>query len=102
RRHTRFSRDWSSDMCSSDLVPRRAQRLGNDVQRAYPRYYPQELADIADHVAPQAQHALLGGMSQFHPFVSVAHAYAAGRGQIIRSEERRVGKDCRLALSPYL
>src|SRR5207302_649697 len=22
RRHTRFSRDWSSDVCSSDLVPR--------------------------------------------------------------------------------
>src|SRR5690606_40796609 len=21
RRHTRFSRDWSSDVCSSDLVP---------------------------------------------------------------------------------
>src|SRR5207302_3048517 len=21
RRHTRFSRDWSSDMCSSDLIP---------------------------------------------------------------------------------
>src|SRR5690606_40319853 len=23
RRHTRFSRDWSSDVCSSDLVPGR-------------------------------------------------------------------------------
>src|SRR5690606_40944150 len=23
RRHTRFSRDWSSDVCSSDLVERR-------------------------------------------------------------------------------
>src|SRR5690606_41192618 len=22
RRHTRFSRDWSSDVCSSDLAPR--------------------------------------------------------------------------------
>src|SRR5690606_40344893 len=22
RRHTRFSRDWSSDVCSSDLLPR--------------------------------------------------------------------------------
>src|SRR5690606_40375298 len=29
RRHTRFSRDWSSDMCSSDLIeagPRRLRR----------------------------------------------------------------------------
>src|SRR5690606_41075285 len=24
RRHTRFSRDWSSDVCSSDLVPTEA------------------------------------------------------------------------------
>src|SRR5690606_41148025 len=25
RRHTRFSRDWSSDVCSSDLDPRHAR-----------------------------------------------------------------------------
>src|SRR5690606_40813207 len=29
RRHTRFSRDWSSDVCSSDLRPRRRQRGRN-------------------------------------------------------------------------
>src|SRR5690606_31600189 len=29
RRHTRFSRDWSSDVCSSDLD---ARRQGDDVQ----------------------------------------------------------------------
>src|SRR5690606_9648062 len=28
RRHTRFSRDWSSDVCSSDLEVRRLRRLG--------------------------------------------------------------------------
>src|SRR5690606_41162741 len=27
RRHTRFSRDWSSDVCSSDLVATRASRF---------------------------------------------------------------------------
>src|SRR5690606_18130039 len=27
RRHTRFSRDWSSDVCSSDLIMERAQPL---------------------------------------------------------------------------
>src|SRR5690606_39293138 len=32
RRHTRFSRDWSSDVCSSDLAvsPRNGQRLHSD------------------------------------------------------------------------
>src|SRR5690606_39445310 len=29
RRHTRFSRDWSSDVCSSDLVLRRAAHAHN-------------------------------------------------------------------------
>src|SRR5436309_11454769 len=28
RRHTRFSRDWSSDVCSSDLATRRGTQLG--------------------------------------------------------------------------
>src|SRR5207302_2624319 len=27
RRHTSFSRDWSSDVCSSDLIPAAATRL---------------------------------------------------------------------------
>src|SRR5687768_4344931 len=27
RRHTRCSRDWSSDVCSSDLIPRHETRL---------------------------------------------------------------------------
>src|SRR5690606_40404168 len=27
RRHTRFSRDWSSDVCSSDLVDQRKMRI---------------------------------------------------------------------------
>src|SRR5690606_40620678 len=29
RRHTRFSRDWSSDVCSSDLAVERLERLGD-------------------------------------------------------------------------
>src|SRR5690606_7454367 len=28
RRHTRFSRDWSSDVCSSDLVPTHCENCG--------------------------------------------------------------------------
>src|SRR5690606_40344890 len=36
RRHTRFSRDWSSDVCSSDLHPRRRPRLGLGPSAAIP------------------------------------------------------------------
>src|SRR5690606_41092841 len=33
RRHTRFSRDWSSDVCSSDLAPRVRVHRGPDIAR---------------------------------------------------------------------
>src|SRR5690606_40102919 len=33
RRHTRFSRDWSSDVCSSDLSPHRLERAHELVQQ---------------------------------------------------------------------
>src|SRR5690606_40010853 len=77
RRHTRFSRDWSSDVCSSDLtLPRRLL-----------------LAACACLV--------LAGCGQAVPEppstaagVSEALLRAMG-GAEARSEERRVGKECR-------
>src|SRR5690606_14723278 len=36
RRHTRFSRDWSSDVCSSDLAPGRIERDHAREQRHVP------------------------------------------------------------------
>src|SRR5690606_41048224 len=60
RRHTRFSRDWSSDVCSSDL----------DVhpERAFP------VVHVAGTNGKGSTSALVCAM---------------------RSEERRVGKECR-------
>src|SRR5690606_41144853 len=34
RRHTRFSRDWSSDVCSSDLSSRRNSRMATTPSQA--------------------------------------------------------------------
>src|SRR5690625_5909828 len=56
RRHTRWPRDWSSDVCSSDLVG---------------------LLDVIQGGGERG----LGVADQF--------------GQALRSEERRVGKECR-------
>src|SRR5207245_8159868 len=42
RRHTRCYRDWSSDVCSSDLMPRLAQMLdtiGIDDSKRYMHHY---------------------------------------------------------------
>src|SRR5438067_10968717 len=65
RRHTRSKRDWSSDVCSSDL---------NQGVRV-------ELAQLAARV----QRVRLGYVAKFN------HAYSP----LSRSEERRVGKECR-------
>src|SRR5215213_7818224 len=63
RRHTRLVSDWSSDVCSSDLRLRPANR------------------------------ALPGGCQR--------DGAVRRRGAWRRSEERRVGKECRSRWSPY-
>src|SRR2546430_6079592 len=87
RRHTRFDCDWSSDVCSSDLF-RRHHRAGNTARDA-----------AVVHAA------ILGGVGRA---VRAAHPRAggiAGGGffgrRRNRSEERRVGKECRSRWSPY-
>src|SRR5258707_10348815 len=66
RRHTRYWRDWSSDVCSSDLSAiglAAGACSGNGI-----------LLDIKDPANPK---------------------------RLDRSEERRVGKECRSRWSPY-
>src|SRR2546429_3761669 len=65
RRHTRCSRDWSSDVCSSDL------------QLILQNYSHQKRR--SDAVIPK-----YGSVAKYN-----------------RSEERRVGKECRSRWSPY-
>src|SRR5690625_6615770 len=69
RRHTRWPRDWSSDVCSSDLnIAIEAQLLAGAF-----------LAAIAASFFTSAYVGLIAA-----PFAGAA-----------RSEERRVGKECR-------
>src|SRR5256886_11036564 len=81
RRHTRFDCDWSSDVCSSDLstsgLPMRDSRqvvLGN--------YNPD----------------WSGGITNTLTYKNLSLSFSFD-GQ--RSEERRVGKECRSRWSPY-
>src|SRR5947209_18221189 len=63
RRHTRYWRDWSSDVCSSDLGQfGRPRKLGPSYRRVHSRHW-----------------------TRFG----------------FRSEERRVGKECRSRWAPY-
>src|SRR3712207_7664915 len=80
RRHTRYWRDWSSDVCSSDLWT--AERVLG-------------LAPDAGSTSAARKLASPG------PWSETGHAERAVWGLCQRSEERRVGKECRSRWSPY-
>src|SRR5690606_40311127 len=85
RRHTRFSRDWSSDVCSSDLRAK-VQALVDEHTRRTTDAMAAEDADLTRKLAAE-------GMVITEP--SAAELAEA------RSEERRVGKEGRSRWSPY-
>src|SRR2546427_1180990 len=87
RRHTRFDCDWSSDVCSSDLVPAVAYiDIDPDVGTA---------AQVRELTGPVLDQEL-GPWLDKHD-----HLLALGGANDDRSEERRVGKECRSRWSPY-
>src|SRR5258707_10712798 len=97
RRHTRYWRDWSSDVCSSDLVPEGRQhprRVVRHEAAACPFLLREVLLDPMPDVrgaTPEARRHRLDH-----------HAPTFGRRESReRSEERRVGKECRSRWSPY-
>src|SRR5688572_31185483 len=75
RRHTRFDCDWSSDVCSSDLS-------ANPILKNY------SLLHI-----PAKEPSTFGSPRQ--------HTQHSASYEVLRSEERRVGKECRSRWSPY-
>src|SRR5690242_21291205 len=81
RRHTRLTCDWSSDVCSSDLTPFEQDRTlltiaaGGQQERKVLRVARANLQNVSV-VCNRLYHARL------------------------RSEERRVGKECRSRWSP--
>src|SRR3989475_3638622 len=84
RRHTRFDCDWSSDVCSSDLV------------------FHDDQHGTAITVAAAMVNALKVAGKKIEEVRLVASgAGAAALACLNRSEERRVGKECRSRWSPY-
>src|SRR2546430_3905904 len=87
RRHTRFDCDWSSDVCSSDLL--------SVVDATCP---------LVAKVHVEARRFAAAGKTIFlighasHEEIEGTYGEAPAR---TRSEERRVGKECRSRWSPY-
>src|SRR5690606_40395605 len=89
RRHTRFSRDWSSDVCSSDL------HVGNqpDVRAVLCLLHGRGFtaAGCVSHFMMFSGEKLNYPVEQAHLMI-VIHSLGGGG----RSEERRVGKEGRV------
>src|SRR5690606_40737703 len=95
RRHTRFSRDWSSDVCSSDL------KLSKFSQH----WSPKIIAQLNDYHLKLAK---VQGEFVWHDHPETDEVFIIVKGHLDilfrdgkvsltegRSEERRVGKECR-------
>src|SRR5205085_8730342 len=79
RRHTRFDCDWSSDVCSSDLIGVPGQLKGD---------LADELKLLADRLS---QEDFFSHATDFNSTLTAIKS----RVRDARSEERRVGKECR-------
>src|SRR2546430_11431367 len=90
RRHTRFDCDWSSDVCSSDLA--RWEWHGRLVVE------PDSALTLVRMAIDTAHGGHDVGLARydFNPAVGEGDEYS-----LTRSEERRVGKECRSRWSPY-
>src|SRR5690625_7865199 len=77
RRHTRWPRDWSSDVCSSDLhnFDQKTELIDNQRELNFTKLLP-----------------------HFSTEVNINNAQRINLNY--RSEERRVGKECRSRRSP--
>src|SRR2546421_6263218 len=92
RRHTRSDRDWSSDVCSSDLSISRSC--------ASPRRWAMN-GTICGARHRRAKRTIPGTVSACSSGSSAACRSTSCRRSTMRSEERRVGKECRSRWSPY-
>src|SRR2546427_9044758 len=89
RRHTRFDCDWSSDVCSSDLPLPAAQREVVTLRHGAGLTF----REIAERLGRPLGTVLTQMRAALEKIGVALEAY--------RSEERRVGKECRSRWSPY-
>src|SRR2546430_12607162 len=126
RRHTRFDCDWSSDVCSSDVIPvlyyiapqmwawgpGRVRKLAAVKRLAVILPFEEQFfrergvaATFVGHplrdrppLPPRAETRTALGLDPSRPVLGL---FPGSRRQEVRSEERRVGKECRSRWSPY-
>src|SRR2546426_4934985 len=104
RRHTRLQGDWSSDVCSSEIIRRHTRLQGDwssdvcssDLSRDEGRHEQQP--DRTFHSLTNFVQVVLGILRANVVTTLLDSSRPSPRD---RSEERRVGKECRSRWSPY-
>src|SRR5690348_17433184 len=84
RRHTRWTGDWSSDVCSSDLDWKTPEGM-ESLKRELRQPGPERIFHVGD---------------AFRAGLSLDDVHELSKIDPWRSEERRVGKECRSRWSP--
>src|SRR5690606_40047933 len=99
-RHTRFSRDWSSDVCSSDLVEQIAAAIARGALKPGQRLPSVRAGALEQGVSKNTM------ADAYDRLVAMGHLQARpGSGYYVaatrplRSEERRVGRGAESAWS---
>src|SRR2546427_6692480 len=88
RRHTRFDCDWSSDVCSSDLA-------------LHAEAEPGKFTTDPVHLHSRKRHIIERGVDYLLDRCRLLGPQTGTWAEQMRSEERRVGKECRSRWSPY-
>src|SRR5690606_39359493 len=90
RRHTRFSRDWSSDVCSSDLTKTTLARVfaDNGYKTGFIGKWHMDGRGRNSYIPPTRRQGF-----EYWKALECTHNY--NHSAYYRSEERRVGKECR-------
>src|SRR5690606_40232074 len=100
--HTRFSRDWSSDVCSSDLgIPTAVIDQVEDLVCGYHLALLKPVHAVVDSVFLSKQLAHSDSARYFSRYAAGSTRYGLSNKAIAnRSEERRVGKEWRNRWAP--
>src|SRR5690606_39804415 len=92
RRHTRFSRDWSSDVCSSDLVRKEDLTPSLWLKDIAPSHELRKWFDHDPSRWDQFREQYREELKANGEALKEIKRLEREHGEVVRSEERRVGK----------
>src|SRR5207247_6891111 len=95
RRHTRSTRDWSSDVCSSDLAGERRSIVGKGSVVAEQIGHRRRVVARDVRQRDEIERLLRAHGSLAGGELRIDQAIVREADPLARSEERRVGKECR-------